>query len=309
MATIRDIAKLTGYSITTISRVINHHPYVAKEKRDEILAVMKELDYVPNRSAQNLSTGQTKNIGVLIPFTNHPYYDQLLLGLTKAAFEKGYRVTLLPTNYEAELEKQYLDEFAAKTFDGLIVTTRANTLDKFIPYLHEGRIIFCEESPDVSVGCVYTDLEGAIREMIASLQAKGLNKIGLTLGRSKRLSYNSRLILDLCEELIPDFSKEWIKWDCIHAAEGIEAARYFEKLGVEAVLSNGDEVGATILQHYKKQGKTPPLVIGRDNLLISEVLNFSTVNHHLVECGETAFRLFYEDSKEKIKLPYDLIWR
>ena len=44
MATIRDIAKLTGYSITTISRVINHHPYVAKEKRDEILAVMKELD-------------------------------------------------------------------------------------------------------------------------------------------------------------------------------------------------------------------------------------------------------------------------
>ncbi|MEN2267965.1 LacI family DNA-binding transcriptional regulator, partial [Enterococcus faecium] len=48
MANIRHIAKLTGYSVSTFSRVINGHPYVDEEKRKEILAVMKEGDYIPN---------------------------------------------------------------------------------------------------------------------------------------------------------------------------------------------------------------------------------------------------------------------
>ncbi len=58
MATIRDIAKITGFSITTVSRVINGHPYVDEQKRAAILAVMEELDYKPNKIAQKLSSGK-----------------------------------------------------------------------------------------------------------------------------------------------------------------------------------------------------------------------------------------------------------
>lgn len=105
MANIRDIAKITGYSVSTISRVINNHPYVDDEKRAKVLEVMAELNYVPNRSAQNLSYGKTKNIGVIIPFVNHAYYDQMLSGIMNAAFEHGYRISLLPTNYDQKLEK------------------------------------------------------------------------------------------------------------------------------------------------------------------------------------------------------------
>ena len=81
MANIRDIAKLTGYSVSTISRVINGHPYVDEEKRKEILAVMKEVDYIPNANARQLSYGKTKSIGVILPYTNHPYFDQLISGI------------------------------------------------------------------------------------------------------------------------------------------------------------------------------------------------------------------------------------
>lgn len=69
MANIRDIAKITGYSVSTISRVINNHPYVDDEKRAKVLQVMSDLNYVPNRSAQNLSYGRTKNIGVILPLS------------------------------------------------------------------------------------------------------------------------------------------------------------------------------------------------------------------------------------------------
>ena len=128
MANIRDIAKLTGYSVSTISRVINNNPYVDEQKRQEILRVMEQVNYIPNHTARVLSSGKTKNIGVILPFVNHPYFDILLSGITASAFSRGYKVTLLPTRYEPEMEEKYLQEFAAKGFDALIITSRANPL-------------------------------------------------------------------------------------------------------------------------------------------------------------------------------------
>lgn len=49
MTNIHDIARLSGYSVSTVSRVINHQKYVADDKRKKIEALIKELDYVPNR--------------------------------------------------------------------------------------------------------------------------------------------------------------------------------------------------------------------------------------------------------------------
>lgn len=51
MPNIKEIAKLAGVSVTTVSRVLNNHPYVAEEKRARVQAVIDELDYSPNRSA------------------------------------------------------------------------------------------------------------------------------------------------------------------------------------------------------------------------------------------------------------------
>lgn len=145
MANIRDIARLTGYSVSTVSRVINQHPYVDEVKRAEILAMMKKLDYVPNASARQLSYGKTRNIGVILPYANHPYFDQLIGGIIESAFDEDYKVTLLPTNYQANREMMYMEEFAGKAFDGLIITSRANHLEALLPYQKYGPIVFCEE--------------------------------------------------------------------------------------------------------------------------------------------------------------------
>ncbi len=52
-----------------------------------------------------------------------------------------------------------------------------------------------------------------------------------------------------------------------------------------------------------------PVVIGRDNLLISELLGFPTIDHHLEACGEMAFQLFLTEKKDKVKIPYTFIQR
>lgn len=62
MTNIHDIARLSGYSVSTVSRVINHQKYVADDKRAKVEAIMQELDYVPNRVARDLSRGRRRQL-------------------------------------------------------------------------------------------------------------------------------------------------------------------------------------------------------------------------------------------------------
>lgn len=307
MATIRDIARMTGYSITTVSRVINGHPYVEEQKRQTILAMMKELNYKPNKIAQKLSSGKTFNVGVIVPFVNHPFFDRMLNGIMEEAFAQQYKVTLLPTNFDKALEKDYLEEFAAKGFDGLIVITRANHIETFRPYLENGPIVFCEDASGTDVPFVTIDQVGSVTASILYLKEQGVKRLGLTLGRSKRLSCNSINTIAKAKELFPGFSEEDIFWDCIKAEDGEAAAVFFKDRGVDGIITNGDEIAATILSQYGE--RKAPLIIGQENLLISRLLNFSTVEFHLHLCGREAFRLFQERSREQIVLPFELLVR
>lgn len=307
MATIRDIARMTGYSITTVSRVINGHPYVEEQKRQTILAMMKELNYKPNKIAQKLSSGKTFNVGVIVPFVNHPFFDRILNGIMEEAFAQQYKVTLLSTNFDKALEKDYLEEFAAKGFDGLIVITRANHIETFRPYLENGPIVFCEDASGTDVPFVTIDQVGSVTASILYLKEQGVKRLGLTLGRSKRLSCNSINTIAKAKELFPGFSEEDIFWDCIKAEDGEAAAVFFKDRGVDGIITNGDEIAATILSQYGE--RKAPLIIGQENLLISRLLNFSTVEFHLHLCGREAFRLFQERSREQIVLPFELLVR
>lgn len=307
MATIRDIARMTGYSITTVSRVINGHPYVEEQKRQTILAMMKELNYKPNKIAQKLSSGKTFNVGVIVPFVNHPFFDRILNGIMEEAFAQQYKVTLLPTNFDKALEKDYLEEFAAKGFDGLIVITRANHIETFRPYLENGPIVFCEDASGTDVPFVTIDQVGSVTASILYLKEQGVKRLGLTLGRSKRLSCNSINTIAKAKELFPGFSEEDIFWDCIKAEDGEAAAVFFKDRGVDGIITNGDEIAATILSQYGE--RKAPVIIGQENLLISRLLNFSTVEFHLHLCGREAFRLFQERSREQIVLPFELLVR
>ena len=307
MATIRDIARMTGYSITTVSRVINGHPYVEEQKRQTILAMMKELNYKPNKIAQKLSSGKTFNVGVIVPFVNHPFFDRILNGIMEEAFAQQYKVTLLPTNFDKALEKDYLEEFAAKGFDGLIVITRANHIETFRPYLENGPIVFCEDASGTDVPFVTIDQVGSVTASILYLKEQGVKRLSLTLGRSKRLSCNSINTIAKAKELFPGFSEEDIFWDCIKAEDGEAAAVFFKDRGVDGIITNGDEIAATILSQYGE--RKAPLIIGQENLLISRLLNFSTVEFHLHLCGREAFRLFQERSREQIVLPFELLVR
>ena len=83
MTNIRKIAELAGVSVSTVSRVLNNHPYVNEQKRKEILAIIEELNYTQNVNAIHLVKGKTNVIGVLLPHVNDRYYSAIIEGYQK----------------------------------------------------------------------------------------------------------------------------------------------------------------------------------------------------------------------------------
>ena len=77
MATIKEIARLSGYSIGTVSRVINNNPHVSDNARNEIQAIIKELGFEPNSVARTLKQKTNKQILVIVKGRENNYLSNL----------------------------------------------------------------------------------------------------------------------------------------------------------------------------------------------------------------------------------------
>lgn len=142
MANIRDIAKMAGVSVTTVSRVLNGHKYVRKEKKEAVLRAMRDSNYHRNINAVHLSRGKTSLVGVVVPFANHPYFGLLIEGITKAAVQYGYHLVLVQTNYNESRELEALKMLENRQIDALIICSRQSTWGTIEAYMNEGRS-FC----------------------------------------------------------------------------------------------------------------------------------------------------------------------
>ncbi|MGX7245577.1 LacI family DNA-binding transcriptional regulator [Enterococcus quebecensis] len=307
MATIRDIATLSGYSVTTVSRVLNNHPYVAEEKRNKILKIIRDLDYIPSTKARDLSRGKSTHIAVMIPYTNHPYTDKIVSGILRAAFNDGYKVTLLPTNYNPTVEKQYLDDLAAKAWDGMIITSKKISFERIEGYLKYAPIVCCEDTGSFSIPCISIKREQSYIDLFTRLKKQGYQHIGLTVGRTENESASTDLVLKTYKKILGVLDESMVFRNCYLYEDGVQAGRYFSTIKkLEVIVTNGDDVAAGILQHLSKDQVK---VIGEENLLSSTLLNFSTIDHHLDHCGEAAFQLLLRKEIKTEIMPYTFIER
>lgn len=119
--TIYEVASVAGVSLATVSRVINNHDNVTAETREKVKAAIQKLGYRPSGLAQALATSKTTNIGVIIPSANYVYISNLLHGITKAAGERGYVITLFVTGNDKAAGKVAMDKLITSHVDGAIV--------------------------------------------------------------------------------------------------------------------------------------------------------------------------------------------
>lgn len=121
MATIKDVAKLAGVSIATVSNVLNGGRYVSPELRSAVLQAVRTLGYVPNGVAQSLRSRKTQTLGLIVPDITNPFFSGLVQTLERSARDRGYQMLLCNSEENAELEFDLALALASRQVDGLIV--------------------------------------------------------------------------------------------------------------------------------------------------------------------------------------------
>lgn len=311
MSNIRDVAKLSKHSVSTVSRVINDRGYVAAKTRAEIIDAMEELDYHPNDVARALSTGQTHTVGVVLPYTNIPYFQKLVAAITRVAFKEDYQVILLPSDYNEENEIKYLEMLKHHAFDGIIFTSRAISFEKILEYKQYGPITCCEDTFDYPISCAYTNRGQSFIDVFEVLQQHNFDHIGVTVSRKESSSQSTKLIKHAYHQV---FDKKIDQDHVYNKAKDFKGgnlgAQYLleQDPDLQVIFANSDQVAAGVIQQLIKMKKRIP-VIGQEDLDYSRLMDFSTVDHKLTEIGEYAFWSIFEKDVVKKMIPSELILR
>ncbi|WP_057761923.1 LacI family DNA-binding transcriptional regulator [Cytobacillus praedii] len=312
MTNINDIARLAGVSVSTVSRVLNNYKYVAKNKRESVLKVIEEMNYTPNKHAIDLIRGETRTIGVILPYNNNPSFDQLLNGILAKALENEFLITVLPSKYSKEKEMEYLEKLKSKLFDGIIITSRANDWETIIPYSDYGSIVSCEYTEHTEIGCSYIDRYSSFLDAFQLLKNKGHHTAAFTTARLE--SNSTKQMLDAYHEIFGALPSGYHISDCLCLEDGYEAAKQFLQLPERptAIYANGDEVAGGMYLYAKSQQMKVPsdlAIIGQENQPVGIGLGLTTVDHQLMKVGEQACSLVIKKSRKKMKIPYRIVVR
>lgn len=122
--TLRDVARATGVSITTVSRILNGRETgvpVREETRRRILSAASELGYRPNLLARGLRGSHSSLLGVIARDISDPFHIQILRGINEVAGNRDYRLFLGHVDYRAEVAISYGSMFERSHADGIIV--------------------------------------------------------------------------------------------------------------------------------------------------------------------------------------------
>ncbi|QSF44199.1 LacI family DNA-binding transcriptional regulator [Paenibacillus tianjinensis] len=310
MANIKEIARIAGVSVTTVSRVLNNHPYVSDNKRAAVLNTIEQLHYTRNMNAVHLITGRTGAIAVILPYINLYYFSIVMDGLAHEALNAQYRLILCQSNYAAEEELKVLEMLRNKEIDGVVIVSTALQPEVIEKYTDYGPIITCQDSGERRFSSVYIEHYEAFWDGLEYLTSKGYRKIGYCEGRQNGSSASIRqsaFRTFLSERNLP-FREEWMVYDCMTEEDGAGVALSLLDMQdrPEALIITGDHVAAGLIIEARKHGLRIPedlAVMGFDNQPIGRLLGITTIDNHLYDMGAAAFRIIHEQIRTGSRVP------
>jgi len=176
-----DIARRTGFSVSTVSRVVNNFPYVKPETRRIIEEAMRELAYLPNASAQGLATSRTGTIGFVVSNLGNPGLQMVSDGVAGVVQENGYSLLLCDSQGEERIQSASLRRLFERRVEGLIVSAIGEPREE-LEYFVRARIPAVElyfGGPRLGVPRLVVDLSAGMRAGLEYLASLGHRRIAL----------------------------------------------------------------------------------------------------------------------------------
>ncbi|WP_309135203.1 LacI family DNA-binding transcriptional regulator [Cellulomonas sp.] len=122
MATLRDVAKVSGVSVMTVSNVVNGRPSVGEATRQRVLEVIAELGYEANLTARRLRAGRSGTLALVVPRIDHPYFGELAARFTDALRPTGRHLVLEQSGASKEGELGALSQARLQQYDGVLLS-------------------------------------------------------------------------------------------------------------------------------------------------------------------------------------------
>lgn len=118
--TIKDIARICGVGVSTVSRAINNHPDINRETKEKIQQVIREYNYIPNNSARNLKRQDAKAIAVLVKGIDNSFFSAMIKVLEEEIKEREYSMVLRHVNFDEDEVDVALKLVKEKRLRGII---------------------------------------------------------------------------------------------------------------------------------------------------------------------------------------------
>lgn len=300
-ASMQDVAKAAGVSPQTVSRVANGSDAVRPETRQRVEAAMERLGYRPNYAARALKHGRFNDIGVAL-FNMSSYGNaRILEGITNAAVDEGYAVTLHTISQAGTTLQDIVNRMKRLPVDALIVVMeqRITDFDDFTPPKDLPVVLICE---DAANHCPTTDADqyGCSTAIVDYLLSKGHRTVYHVAGPASSRAAESRLrgwqdtLRQAGRPIPPTYVGDW------EADSGYQAGLALaHESDCTAVYAANDQMAYGVMLGLQAAGKRVPddvSVIGVDDSLRNLVprLSLTTMRLPFDIIGRTAFGMAHD---------------
>jgi LacI family transcriptional regulator len=312
-ATLKQIAKELGVSVSTVSKALNDSPEISEPTKLRVQEYAKLKNYKPNIIGLNLKNRSTKTIGVIIPNILNSFFAKVFSGIEKVADEKGYKVITCISNESLDKEIGALEMLSNGTIDGFIlsISEEAQKLQQFGHFksiINEGTPIVMFDRTTDEVNCdkvIVDDLDSAVNAM-EHLIKSGCKKIALfstidnlSVGKLRAKGFYKSIEdkgFEIDRKLVvltdnpDDFDKQM--------------PDFFKNNKVDGIFAVDEHASVMAMKYGIKNGYKIPedlSIIGFADGLWSKRMtpSLSTVSQHGPEIGEVAAKMLIEKLESK----------
>ena len=326
--TMKRIAGELGVSITTVSKVLNHHGDISEATRTRVLAKVEELGYQRNAVARSLSLRRTHTLGIVIPDLMHSFFVEVIAGIEPVASQRGYGLLLCSSGEDPHKERAELEMLRGRQVDGVVVASahgsgNTDVLQHLVK--HGTTIVMIDRDDHPAVKChrVLTDDEQVGQLATSHLLDTGRRAIahigGPPIVHAKRRERGWREALRARGLKAPE---EWIVRGGFMESDGYRAMKRLLTVRprVDAVFAANDPAAIGAMKAIWEAGLRVPddiAIVGVGDIALGDLLRvpLTTVGWSRRDQGRHAAELLLngldleDDPPQRIVIPPRLIVR
>lgn len=321
MATIKDVSRLAGVSVATVSRVLNQKGYVHEDTEKKVMNAIRELNYIPNDVARSLTKKSAKMLALIVPDITNPFFNELARAVEKVTQLYGYATILCNSDDTPANEKQYIHALKQKYIDGFILAS--NTLSAEEVQQLDVPVVTLDRTISDTIPTVASDNREGARLGVEYLLDRGCNKIAHIRGPEQLSIADERCqgYLDVVQETAW-FSPELIVEGNFNLNQATDTVNRLLDChpDIDGIFAGNDIMAMGALRAVQKRGIPVPdqmQIVGFDGISLGEMVypELTTVAQSIYEMGLLAARMLIKMIERKpldtmhYKLPVELVRR